>query len=231
VSHSRPHRVYDTNNFPVISEFCRSVQRLARRLEDQPPRDGVTVASGDARHLERVPTASIDAVITSPPYLNAIDYLRGHRLSLVWLGYPLAALRSIRADSIGAERMLAAGVDNALAQELSAAMEPIDQLPHRERCMLDRYVLDLFALIMEIHRVLRTGGRAILVVGNSCVRGVFVRNALAVVAAAERVGFRLLDQQERDLPPSKRYLPPPPDMSASDLVKRMRTETVLTFLR
>jgi hypothetical protein len=30
--------------------------------------------------------------------------MRGHRLSLVWLGYRLADLRRIRSDSIGAER-------------------------------------------------------------------------------------------------------------------------------
>jgi len=231
VSHSRPHRVRETNDFPVMSEFRRSVQRLAQRLEAQPPHEGVTVVSGDARHLEGVATASVDAVITSPPYLNAIDYLRGHRLALVWLGHSISTLRSIRADSIGTERMLDAGLDKALARELSVAMEPIDRLPHRERLMVDRYVLDLFAMITEIHRVLRTGGRAVLVVGNSCVKGVFVRNALAVAAAAEHAGFHLVERHERNLPSAQRYLPPPTDGNASNLEKRMRTETVLTYQR
>ena len=126
--------------------------------------------------------------------------------------------------------MLVAGVGDVVARELSAAMEPLDQLPHQQRRMIDRYVLDLLAMITEVYRVLRPGGRAVFVVGNSCVRGVFVKNARAVVTAAERVGFRLIDQQERDLPPSQRYLPPP-TKSTSDLEKRMRTETVLTFLR
>ena len=29
---------------------------------------------------------SVDLTVTSPPYLNAIDYLRGHKMSLVWMG-------------------------------------------------------------------------------------------------------------------------------------------------
>lgn len=230
VSHSRPHRVRDTNDFPVMSEFQRSVQRLSQRLADQPPRSGVTVARGDARHLEGVATASVDAVITSPPYLNAIDYIRGHRLALVWLGQGLSTLRSIRSNSIGAERMPNVGSDNALAKELSAAMEPINQLPDRIRRMIDRYVLDLFAMIAEIHRVLRPEGRAVFVVGNSCVKGVFVKNALAVSAAAERAGFCLFEQHEHDLPPAQRYLPPP-EKDAPNLEKRMRTETVFTYIR
>ena len=73
VSHSRPHRVSDANDFPVIGEFHRSIQRLAHRLETQPPLGGVTVERGDARHLGGMRAASVDAVITSPPYLNAID--------------------------------------------------------------------------------------------------------------------------------------------------------------
>jgi len=230
VSHSRPHRVRNTNDFPVMNEFQRSVQRVAQRLEDQPPRGGVSVTSGDARHLEGVTTASIDAVITSPPYLNAIDYIRGHRLALVWLGHGLSTLRSIRSDSIGAERMPDVGADSALAKELSAAMEPINQLPNRIRRMVDRYVLDLFAMITEIHRVLRPDGRAVFVIGNSCMKGVFVKNALAVSAAAERAGFCLFEQHERDLPPAQRYLPPP-GKDAPNLEKRMRTETVFTYIR
>ncbi|MFX0065617.1 MAG: DNA methyltransferase [Candidatus Hermodarchaeota archaeon] len=33
----------------------------------------------DARHLDFIPTSSIDLVVTSPPYINALDYYRGHQ--------------------------------------------------------------------------------------------------------------------------------------------------------
>ncbi len=231
VSHSRPHRVQKHNDFEVITEFQRSVHRLAQRLEDQPPPGGVTVAIGDARRLDNVAAGFVDAVITSPPYLNAIDYMRGHRLTLVWLGYRVGALRAIRAESIGTERMADSNADAALAQDLIAAMGPLDGLPQAQRRMIDRYVLDLFTMIAEIHRVLRPGGKAIFVIGNSSVRGVFVKNACAVSAAAERAGLNLTEQRERELPPSRRYLPPPAEIDNSMLEKRMRTETVLTFRR
>lgn len=256
VSHSRPHRIQRANDFRVIDEFQRSIARLAQRLGEQPPKGNVAVHVGDARRLRSVATSSVDAVITSPPYLNAIDYLRGHRLALVWLGYRVRDVRAVRAESIGAERAPGADADGILARELSAPLEPLDRLPRPERRMIDRYVLDLYAVLTELHRVLRPGGKLVLVVGNSCIRGVFVKNARAVVAAAERVGFDLIEETERALPPNRRYLPPPPresaecrvpsaesgpverpysglgnQSSALSLEKRMRSETVLGFRR
>ena len=231
VSHSRPHRVRTTNDFPVLKEFRRSVERLAQRLEQQPPRGNVRVSIGDARRLPGIPSGSVDAIITSPPYLNAIDYLRGHRLALVWLGYRVGDLRAVRANSIGAERRPDADADGELATELLARMGSLTGLPPAQRRMVERYVLDLSALTLESHRVLRSGGRAVFVIGNSCLRGVFIRNARALAAAAERVGFKLIKEVERELPRNRRYLPPPEASQPSLLAKRMRTETVMIFSR
>lgn len=231
VSHSRPHRVRAENDFPVFDEFLRAVARLAQQLDDQPPPDRAIVEPGDARRLATVETGSIDSVITSPPYLNAIDYLRGHRLALVWLGYRLRDLRAVRSESVGAERGPPDDADGDLAAELAAPLEPLDRLPPRQRRMIDRYVLDVYAVLGEIYRVLRPGATAVLVIGNSCVRGVFIRNARVLVDAAERIGFTLSRETERVLPPNRRYLPPPRVLTTSDLEKRMRSETVLTFTR
>jgi SAM-dependent methyltransferase len=231
VSHSRPHRVRDTNDFDVLKEFERSLKRLAQRLEEQPPPGQVNVFAGDARHLDAIASGVVDAVITSPPYLNAIDYMRGHRFALVWLGHRLCDLRTVRAEAIGAERMASANADHTLARSLAEDMGPLDLLTNAQRRMVDRYVLDIYAMVSEMHRVVKPGGKAVLVVGNSCLKQVFVRNSQAVKGAAVRSGFELVKSVERDLPPSRRYLPPPSDQKVSDLENRMRTETILTFVR
>ena len=230
VSHSRPHRVIRENSFSVMDGFLQSVAHIAKRLDDYPPRSQADVCQEDARALTSIARASVDAVITSPPYLNAIDYLRGHRLALVWLGYRLSELHAIRSGTIGVERAPDAHVDTRLADGIIDQMELGDLLPQRELRMIKRYVLDLSALLSEVHRVLRPGGRAVFVIGNSCLHGVFVRNALAIVLLAEQVGFQTAGERERELPPNRRYLPPPHASEHTDLKKRMRTETVLTFV-
>lgn len=92
------------STFSIMNGFLRSVGYIAKQLEDHPSPGQADTCQEDARHLASIADTSIDVVITSHPYLNAIHYLRGHRLSLVRLGYSLSELRAIRVGSIGAER-------------------------------------------------------------------------------------------------------------------------------
>jgi hypothetical protein len=231
VSHSRPHRVGLDNTFQVLPAFLRSVDAIAPRLIGSDRRVLAEVGLADARRLSALADASIDAIITSPPYLNAIDYLRGHRLSLVWLGYRLGELRAIRAASVGAERAPERSADRAALGSLAPVLGQIDALPVRVRGMIDRFLLDLLALLREMRRVLKPGSTATLVIGNSRLRGVQIDNAAAVVTAAAASGLTLVARHERELPAARRYLPPPRAREALGEPQRMRTEIVLTFLR
>ena len=231
VSHSRPHKRIEENDFAVIPEFIRSVDFLAKRLESQPPPGNVQVRVGDARNLRSISDQSVDAVLTSPPYLNAIDYMRGHKFTLVWLGYSIDELRTRRADNIGAERLPDDSATNEVFERVSASIPTIARLASRDLSIFHRYTGDLFKVMSEIERVLKSSGKAVLVIGNSCLKGVFVDNALAVTTVALRVGLTLKNKYERELPSNRRYLPPPKENDVSDLSKRMRTESVLTFVK
>jgi hypothetical protein len=114
---------------------------------------------------------------------------------------------------------------------LASSLGPVEGLPPAERRMVERYLLDLHAMVSELARVVRGGGTAVLVVGNPCIRGVFLKNARALRVLAGRLGFELVAERERGLPPNRRYLPPPRALLQSDVEKRMRTETVLSFRR
>src|SRR4029077_474627 len=228
VSHSRPHRVADENDFDVFTELQKSAARLKNRIYEANVGRRAVVRHGDARTLPWIRDASIDMIMTSPPYLNAIDYMRGHRLSLVWLGYKLSHLRGIRANSIGAERGPDAHSLVEETQKVRSALGKIRRLPSRDQGMVDRYSLDLVLMAKQASRVLKKSGQAIFVVGNSRLRDVFVSNARGLEMAAEIAGLKLVEESERRLPPGSRYLPIPVDKKSA-LGRRMRTETVLTF--
>jgi hypothetical protein len=163
-------------------------------------------------------------VITSPPYLNAIDYMRGHRMSLVWLGYSIPSLRTVRSSSIGAERAADAHTRQAEVAAVTEAMRGPEKLDRRLEGIMGRYALDLIGMTAEIARVLRPNGKATFVVGNSCIKGRFIDNAKGVATASTLAGMTLVATRERDLPNANRYLP----VSGESLSKRMRTENVLT---
>lgn len=226
VSHSRPHKVSEDNSYDVLSGFERAMRRIGRLLEEHPPPGNVEIYKGDARHLHQVKDDTVDAVITSPPYLNAIDYIRGHRLALVWMGHQVCDLRAIRANNIGAER--AAESEESTVSDLFRELPSLSRLPSRIQHMVLRYRHDLAAIAKETARVLVTGGRAVFVVGNSTLYGVFLDNAKLLTAAAVEAGLTLQSVVTRALPQHNRYLPPPTD-NAGSLSKRMREEVVLSF--
>ena len=222
-SHSRPHRVALQSNYCVNQGLERSLKIVRKRLVSAPPAGSAVVGLGDARSLT-LADHTADAVLTSPPYLNAIDYMWGHRLSLVWLGHRLSELRIIRSTSIGAERGPEAG--NPAHKEVRAALGDLAALPRRHLAMVDRYVTDVMTLAGEIRRILKPGGTTTLVVGNSCLKGVFIENSAAVSKALELQGMTFVEQSVRLLPAQNRYLP---TNEGSSLAKRMREETVLKW--
>jgi len=229
ISHSRPHRRKSaTNDYDVTAGFESELKRVAKILGAHPPKGGADVRLGDGRQLEGLRPQSVNGIITSPPYLNAIDYMRGHKLTLVWLGYRIKTLSLIRSVSVGAER----GTDRSrydVIERVIARLGNIEQLPKAQQKMIDRYVMDLHAAALSAHRVLKNGGHAVFVVGNSCLRGVFIENSRALEEVATSVGFRLVASDERELPALRRYLPPPSDNLGQPIEKRMRTEVVMRF--
>jgi adenine-specific DNA methylase len=227
VSHSRPHKVADSVDYDVLPEFENSIKHVLKLLTNHAPKGNVHSQLGDARILSSISDNEVDIILTSPPYLNAIDYMRGHRLALVWLGHGLSKLRSVRSNSIGAERGPDANKVLQHNEAIQLAMGELKDLPRRHTLMVSRYAEDLRQMMNETKRVLNQDGKAIFVVGNSCLKGTFIRNSDGVAKAGELAGLELIKETERDLP-AGRYLPMPKG-SEDPLGKRMRTETILTF--
>ena len=226
-SHSRPHKVADANDFDVPAGFLRAARHVAARLAPGRIRGRADVRLGDARTLDDVEDASIDLALTSPPYLNAIDYLRGHRLALVWLGHDVGSLRDVRAGSVGTERAMPdAGARFDVARFVLGS--GASTLASRHRGWIRRYAADMTAVLRQLARVVKRGGRVVLVLGNSFLRGAAIDNAGLVESLARRVGFGTPSRSEREIPARRRYLPPP-GVGAGALDARMRTETVLAF--
>ena len=105
-SHSRPHKVAQENDFNVYEGFKKSAKLVGRRLMSERIRGNAQIFQGDARTLKNISDNEFDMVLTSPPYLNAIDYMRGHRLALVWMGHTMKSLRATRTANVGSERVL-----------------------------------------------------------------------------------------------------------------------------
>lgn len=234
LSHSRPHKKFEHAPIKPFNRFLAAVQKVVSNCPQMgkgavgPP---AIAKRGDARELD-IESESIDLVLTSPPYLNAIDYMRCSKFSLVWMGYNVGRLREIRGESIGAEAFSQKATETPWVLALINQLGLGKKLSTRDHGVLARYVLDMGSALADVSRVLKKGGRAIYVVGDSTVRGTFIRNSEIVKVVAESNGLVLHERRSRELPANRRYLPPPrKGAEATSIERRMRREVVLAFIR
>ena len=231
LSHSRPHRVFARAPAKPFRKFLSAVGYVAKNCihngdDSGPP---AKVYEGDARHLP-LQDGSIDLVITSPPYLNAIDYLRCSKFSLVWMGYPIHELRGIRSESIGTEKGPDAEDNQQTVLDILSRLKLRPELEKRYEAILLRYIDDIRRTVKETARVLVDGGKAVYVVGDNTIRDTFIRNSLIAEYAADAVGLVCKPKRSRTLPANRRYLPPPSTQeNSAALGGRMRREVILTF--
>src|ERR1035441_7324424 len=207
LSHSRPHRAFKTAPGKPFNKFLSSVERVVNNGIDKHGSDrgpAPTIKVGDARHLP-LPDKSVDLVLTSPPYLNAIDYIRCSKFSLVWMGHNVGDLRGVRTNSVGTE----AG-DQSLDgdSEITSVVDALKLRPKLEQRhvrILARYVHDMRGTISEVGRVLSSDGKAVYVVGENTLRGTYIRTSVIVTKLAELAGLSLKEQRTRTLPANRRH--------------------------
>lgn len=161
---------------PPLRPYFR---RLARRMIEDVRRvviraDPPLILLGDARRLEAIGDCSIDHIITSPPYLNKIEYTRVYavELELFFGKTPEDLVRSY----IGL-----------------IPKRPPEPLPGHED-LPDSAVLyfrDLESALAEMLRVLKPGGRAAVVVAGGVYPGMVVESDKILAELAAGLGFEL----------------------------------------
>ena len=221
---------------PRNEASARSRHETARKsLYDSLGRDSVhpfpaRLQTADARHLP-IRQGSVDLVVSSPPYLNAIDYIRCSKFSLVWMGHRIPQLRHLRSKSIGTESVGESEAKSEAARILISKLKLRPALGQHDRGVLERYVADMLRAVSEVERVLVPGGKAVYVVGENTVRGTYIQNSRIMAEIGALCGLKLKERWIRELPANRRYLPPPCSEKAGSLRNRLRREVVLGFVK
>ena len=221
LAHTRPHRVADKKPRRPLGVFAHSLNRAADAYAgvdgDRVGRS--SVIAGDARRLP-LADSSVDLIVTSPPYANALDYMRAHKFALAWLGEPIPRLAGLRARYIGAEagggragggRKASGGGGAAGIVPLPPATQGvIDRLAVRDAPkarILGRYCGEMAAAIGEMRRTLRSGGAAVIVVGPSVMRGILIPTHDCLAEIAGGAGLDVVAVAPRNLDRDRRMMP------------------------
>ena len=229
IPRSRPHKDEDREIDSPFALWNRRFTQLVNRLpflDKDTETAEPSIEHGDARHLRQA-SDSLDLVLTSPPYLNAIDYIRGHKFSLMWMGHALSSLRKTRSSMIGCERGMwkPDGLPPSVEQDLT---EAIDE--ERIRAITRRYLSDLRYSILEMKRVVRPGGLIAVVLGPSILDREQSDSIEITRRLTKSANLRFVAGVLRPLKKARRSLPPPDSVSKkSELATRMSCEAIVVL--
>lgn len=143
--------------------------------------------------------SSIDLAVTSPPYINAVDYPRTHQLEMYWLGLlDDGPLSKVKRKYIGTETVYKDEYRNLQVsgyKTLDPVLEKIYRLDPRRAFIAFKFFEDMKHQLQEMMRILKPGSRYCIAIGNNLMRGVQVKSheILAEIAVSD-VGFELETQ-------------------------------------
>ena len=144
-----------------VRDFRDVTQELRLKLGN------TDIKSGDSRKLP-LDDASIDGIITSPPYSIALDYVSNDTHALKVLGYELA---EIREEFVGVR---GSGVKR-----------------------IELYNQDMRKSYDEIYRVLKPQKFAAIVIGNATYMGQEVKTVEFTIDYCQKIGFKFIKNVDK----------------------------------
>lgn len=196
---SKKMRSENNRKIDVKKTFAQKVRDLTPKMISFSrvcPREYfVKIIGKDAKEIE-LPDESIDMAVTSPPYLNAVDYPRANQLQIYWLGLWKDKLSNLKKLYIGTEQVTAkeymqsAEYGNPILDKI---LQKIYEVDKKRSYVVYKYFLDMRKNFQEIKRVLAPRGYYCVAVADNIVRSIPVPTHEILMSIAEEVGFETMD--------------------------------------
>ncbi|MFZ2361120.1 MAG: DNA methyltransferase [Anaerolineae bacterium] len=216
---------------PLV-EFQKRLQQNIKSLFEIPSGKHLPHLNlADAQNLP-LEANTVDLIVTSPPYAsNAIDYMRAHKFSLVWLGYTVDQLTSTRSYCIGGENTASFSFEELPPFTESIVVE-LRQVDDKKADVLHRYYSEMSRVLRSMYRVLKPRKTAILVVATSTMRNTDTQTQNCLAEIGREIGFDVPAIGVRYLDRNRRMMPAGITIDhTSQIQQRMHEEFVLSFYK
>jgi DNA modification methylase len=154
---------------PVFKRVVKKMINDVKRFKDG--KALIKIVEGDARNLDFLEDSSFDAIITSPPYLNIIDYAKVYALENELF------IRS--ANAKGLRSYIGLNVNDIGTEFSDMDVPPIGKA----------YFRDMKRVLLEGYRVLKDGGNIALVVGEGVFPDRIIPVHLILSGISQDIGF------------------------------------------
>lgn len=152
----------------------------------------------DARHTNIAPE-SVNAIITSPPYVTSYEYADIHQLTAYWMEY-ISDIHEFRKKFIGSSysgNMSLEVSESKQAQKIVNALSEKSQHIARD---VAQYFNDMQEIAKEMVRILAPGGKACIVIGNTKIKEVQIKSAEVFFEFLRNAGLHKVDVIKRSIP-------------------------------
>jgi len=206
-------------------EFHKHLQDMIRRnalywadlatahIDPQRIAERCRLTQADARSLP-LDSETLDLLVTSPPYATCYAYNELHQLTQLWFTRyhifraPQAEIAYIGSKALSKRNQQANHANATPSQQANGALVRLASLANdsnasaiqREARQLDYYFQDMYAALHESARVVASGKRLVLIIGDSRRRGITIPTSAALCEMAESVGFELEQRIVREVP-------------------------------
>lgn len=152
----------------------------------------------DARHTS-IPSGSINAIITSPPYVTSYEYADIHQLTAYWMEY-ISDIHEFRKKFIGSSY---SGNISLTVSGSKQAQKIVDALSEKSNHIardVAQYFNDMQEVAKEMHRVLASNGHACIVIGNTKIKDVQIKSAEVFYEFLRDSGLKKVEVIKRSIP-------------------------------
>jgi len=164
-------KIVKERNIPPFRKFYRNrIKRMIRDLEQfKTLNPKVITFKADSRNLKFLNDNMFDAVITSPPYLNKIEYTKVYRVENELFFK-------------GAEPMLRSYIGDLVRDDGDSKYEGLPPIAKA-------YFKDLERVLSELYRVLKKGGVGVFVIAQGVFPTGIVESEKFFLEIADEIGF------------------------------------------
>ena len=188
---------------PVV-QFRRQLKKMTRLNADycalldahQAATTPCEVLQGDAAKLP-VDDGVASLVVTSPPYVTSYEYADLHQLTALWMKW-MEDLQGFRKDFIGSSyaRRSCDNANSKTADDIVASLRDKNASLAGKAAV---YFTDMNKVFTEFDRILRPGGCACIVIGDTELRGVSIQNTQVFMEQLKNLGFTVSDVIKRQV--------------------------------
>jgi hypothetical protein len=157
--------------------------------------------------------------------------MRAHKFSLAWMGYSINQLGKKRKEYIGSDGVSKFQFE-PVPLKTNRIINEIKLLDDKKGQVLHRYFSEMSRTLSEMFRVLKPGKAAVVVVGNSIMRGRSTETAECLADIGKALGFMVPTIGIRNLDRNRRMMPAGNKIDIdSQIQQRMHQEYVIGFYK